>query len=222
MRQQNLRVLVLVLAIINILAEYLDIPGLIYSSKPLTTLLILIIAFTLQRRVSNAYKRLILIGLAFSLLGDVLLMLPYELFIYGLSSFLVAQIFFFLAFREGVPLTVRWLPTLLIVSYGVIVYWFLAPGLGGLRIPVLAYLIVIVAMLWQAWHRQMRWNWRSTQWAAIGASAFVLSDTFLAFNKFRVEFFASTALVLSTYYFALWCISQSISNSLLTHSTADG
>jgi uncharacterized membrane protein YhhN len=202
---------VLLSATINIIAEYADIPGLIYSSKPLTTSLILLLVFRQDQPISKTYQTLILSGLGFSLLGDVLLMLPDDLFIFGLASFLVAHVFYFLAFRDGTRFQFPWVPSLVILLYGTIIFGLLFPGLGSLQVPVFAYLIVILAMFWQAWSRHLQIRSSSTVLAFVGASFFVLSDSFLAFNKFRVEFAASTALVLATYYFAQWCISQSVS-----------
>src|SRR5690606_6397490 len=68
-----------------------------YVFKPLTTVLILAIALLADNPISSTYRALIVAGLVASLAGDVFLMLP-DRFTPGLLSFLIAHIFYILAF----------------------------------------------------------------------------------------------------------------------------
>ena len=63
-----------------------------YICKPLATLLILWLASRTVEPVSPRYRRAVLIGITLSLLGDVFLMLPYDLFVPGLVAFLLAHV----------------------------------------------------------------------------------------------------------------------------------
>jgi uncharacterized membrane protein YhhN len=88
-------------------------------------------------------------------------------------------------------------------------YIILLPGLNGLALPVSAYVVVILVMAWQAWDQ---WDDVRARWALlafIGAALFVISDTFLALNKFGEPFLAARALTLTTYFSAQWLISNS-------------
>ena len=76
-------------------------PALIYLFKPLTTILILTAALIPDTWRNGAYAGLIALGLFFSLLGDILLMLPSDHFVQGLVSFLLAHICYGLAFLSG-------------------------------------------------------------------------------------------------------------------------
>jgi len=175
----------------NILSAEMDwLPG-VYATKPL---LIPLLAWGL---VGSAWGRVkwVWIALFFSWVGDVLLMLPYNLFVFGLASFLLAHIFYIRHFwgewdRQQVPF--HWSTTGGVVVYLVAFLLFLYPVLGALKIPVILYGFVISTMLLLALHTR-----RSGY--AFGAALFVLSDSLLAINKFHTQFPFAALLVMSTY-----------------------
>jgi uncharacterized membrane protein YhhN len=190
-------------------AEYQGPAILIYIFKPLTMVLIIIIALLAKKPPSSRYKFAIIAGLLFSLVGDIFLMLPMDLFIAGLISFLIAHLIYTYAFRSGRPWRFKFVAMLLFAIYGVIIYVILLPGLNGMAIPVAAYVVVILTMAWQAWDQ---WGQVRSRWALlafIGALLFVISDSILALNKFGEPFGAARALTLTTYYSAQWLISNS-------------
>ena len=204
-----LTILAVISALIHMWAEYQGPPGLIYIFKPLTMVFIILIAVLSKTPPSSRYRVVIIAGLLFSLVGDILLMLPVDLFIAGLISFLIAQLIYTYAFRSGRPLRFKYLAMLLFVIYGVLVYAILLPGLNGMAVPVAAYIVVILTMAWQAWDQ---WDQLRSRWALlafIGALLFVASDSILALNKFGEPFYAARALTLSTYYTAQWLIANS-------------
>ncbi|MBI4763488.1 MAG: lysoplasmalogenase [Deltaproteobacteria bacterium] len=126
---------------------------LIYVFKPLTMVFIVAVALIGMKGDRKFYGTFVLLGLLFSLLGDILLMLPSNLFVQGLVSFLIAHLFYILAFSKGRNLrlkTLSWLPFLLL---GVLIYGFMLPSLGEMTIPVLFYMIVILTMGWRAYTR---------------------------------------------------------------------
>jgi uncharacterized membrane protein YhhN len=182
---------------------------LIYIFKPLTMVFIILIAVLAKEPPSRRYKYAIIAGLLFSLAGDIFLMLPMDLFIVGLISFLIAQLIYTYAFRSGRPLRFNYWAMLLFTIYGVFIYMILLPGLNGMAIPVAGYVIVILIMAWQAWDQ---WDQVRARWALlafIGAILFVISDSILALNKFGEPFAAARALTLTTYFSAQWLISNS-------------
>jgi uncharacterized membrane protein YhhN len=198
-------------AIIHLRAEYLGPDWQIYVFKPLTIVIILLMAARVEKPISSLYKRWITAALGLSLIGDVLLMLPVDLFLLGLVVFLLAQVVYVAAFwldspRERGP---NWAPVPYAV-YGVIVYSLLLPGLNGMQIPVLVYVVVICLMGWLAFRRW--WMLRNTAalLATIGAVCFIFSDTSLAVNRFLQSFEAAPALVLTSYYIAQWLLARSV------------
>ncbi|OEE63664.1 hypothetical protein A1OK_06355 [Enterovibrio norvegicus FF-454] len=179
-----------------------------YLFKPLTILLMMLIA--LVGGEANVYTYLILVGLLFSLFGDVFLMLPKDRFIPGLLSFLIAHILYSVAFWQQFdgPM-IWWLPSL-IGAASVIVFLLLLPNLGPLLIPVGIYIAVIAQMAWGAGEFWMNAHSQTAAYAFGGALLFMVSDTVLAFERFKGPFRASVLLVMSTYFCAQGLITLSV------------
>jgi uncharacterized membrane protein YhhN len=205
-----LSLLALCSAALDVWAVYND-SWLEYIFKPLTMLLIIVIAMRERRPESSYYKKMILCGLFCSLLGDVLLMMPQDLFLPGLVSFLIAHLFYIAAFvyMAGRQAT-RWI-LLPFVAYGGVMLWILLPRAGGMKIPVIIYMAVILAMAWQAANRWLVSRQSGTLLAMMGAILFVVSDSALAYNRFVEPFPAAPLLVMGTYFTAQWCIAFSVS-----------
>ncbi len=200
-------------AAINIWCEYGGIRRGVYFFKPLTTTLIITLAVFSGEPISVSYKTLIVMGLVFSLAGDVFLMLPTDQFIAGLGSFLVAHIFYIVAFGTESEGTILWLPLLPLVAYGIIMMAILWPYLGSTKGPVIAYMIVILMMAWLALSRWQGSDQDGVELAGIGATLFVISDSLLAVNRFRKSFAPMRLMVLSTYFTAQTFIALSIQAS---------
>ena len=195
----------IVSAIVHLYAEYNGLTTLVYIAKPSTTALLVIVALMANTQ-ERSYQIPIVAGLCLSLVGDVFLMLRGDHFIAGLVSFLAAHVAYIVAFRTGAALWLL-LPYLLLAA-GVLAY--LWPRLGRLRLPVLAYVGVLVVMAWQAAVRADLIPSAFTMAAAIGAALFVISDAVLAINRFRVKFRAAQAVIMSTYVTAQALIALSV------------
>ncbi len=200
----------LVTAVFAIWGEYKPTRTQLYLSKPLTTILIILIPLLGVSSTAPTYKWLIIVGLIFCLGGDIFLMLPAKYFIVGLVSFLIGHIFYIIAFvaDAGFNLGLGWLIPLIV--YGLIMYRLLAPGLGKLKGPVIVYILAILVMAWQAWGRWSVLTGTGTLLAAVGAMVFVISDSILAYDRFRQKFKISRIVVLSTYWAAQWLIAYSV------------
>jgi len=197
-------------ALIHIRAEYLGPTYQIYIFKPLTMICIILIAVLNARRKLALYGIMIIAGLLCSLVGDIFLMLPAELFIAGLISFLVAHLFYIVAFIYGRPFQFSFWYLLPFLVYGVFIFIGLAPTLGKLKIPVLAYIIIILIMGWQAGERWRQLRHYTALLAFIGALLFIISDTVLAYNKFYEHLEFGRALNLGTYFLAQGLIAWSV------------
>ncbi len=193
-----------------ILATYGAAPWLRYTLKPLTTLLILALALSFTNPISPLYRTLIAIGIAFSLAGDIFLMLPQNTFVFGLVSFLIAHLFYIFAYRSVSGFHFTWWLALPYLLYGFFMIYLLWPHVGDLRIPVIIYAAVLMIMGWQA--AEQWWQVRDTSMllAMIGAMLFILSDTTLALNKFRAPVPQRDLIIMSTYYSAQFLIAWSV------------
>jgi uncharacterized membrane protein YhhN len=191
--------------------EYRGRRALVYVAKPLATLVILALAALAAPEADPRVSRWILIGLAFSLAGDVLLMLPSDRFAAGLASFLLAHLCYIAAFtrQAGFQLAL-WALLPLLIAVG-LVYRRLSPGLGSLRIPVIVYIGVIVVMVWQALGRCAAVPGAGPMLAAAGAVLFAVSDSALALARFQGSFRSRHLIVYGTYFAAQWLIALSLS-----------
>ncbi len=184
----------------------------VYIFKPLTTILITVVALVALAPPSVRYKRAVVLGLLFSLLGDILLMVPGDLFLFGLVSFLIAHLLYISAFVSiggWFRTLVGALPFAIVAVVLGIVLW---PDLGEMRVPALVYMVVILIMAWQAFGQWRQTGQTRALLAFTGAILFVISDLSLAVNRFVTPIELSAILVLGTYYPAQWLIALSAGN----------
>lgn len=176
-----------------------------YFSKP--ALLLLLLAHTYFHPLPQPQNQLLLIAaLAFSWLGDVLLLFESAAqlnFILGLLSFLLAHgcyMFLFIRLRRGSRSRPAAYPLFLtaLILYTTALLYLLFPTLGALQLPVLVYAAALSLMLLNAYISFGRQKTRQAKWIIIGAACFVLSDSLLAINKFYQPFpFAGSTVMLS-------------------------
>jgi len=168
--------------------------------------------------VSLRYRRWMATGVVASLAGDIFLMLPQDAFVPGLVSFLLAHLCFILALLDDSRFAERPLGMLACLAYGALNLWALWPALpDALHVPVVVYVLVLAGMGGQAVVRARRHATdalaSSAQWSMAGALVFMLSDTLLAWDRFRFVIPMSGLWVLATYYTALWCLARSVRGS---------
>jgi uncharacterized membrane protein YhhN len=199
----------LLTGLLHIRAEYYGPRRQVYLLKPLTTSLILLLAWQVDLPVTPFYQTAVVVGLFFSLLGDIFLMLPSDHFVHGLVSFLLAHLWYVGAFASQSS-TLPWLTLAGFVLYGGLMLRWLWPYLGAFKIAVLCYMAVILLMGWQALGQWQSAASNRALWALGGALLFILSDSALALDRFRRPFPAARAVVLGTYYVAQILIAWSV------------
>jgi uncharacterized membrane protein YhhN len=185
--------------------------------KPLATALIFLLAWRAVPALSLRYRRWILAGIACSLLGDILLMLPQDLFVAGLLAFLGGHLCFLAALLGDSRFSARQPLLLACLAYGAINLYLLWPSIAApLRLPVIVYVLVLTSMAGQALVRARQFarrgdaQARSARRAAVGALLFMLSDSLLAWNRFDGPMPLAALWVLATYYLSLWWIARSV------------
>jgi uncharacterized membrane protein YhhN len=166
-----------------------------YAAKP-AAILFLIVWIVLALPPATTWSlpcALVFAGLALSLLGDILLMLPSAQFIAGLVVFLLAHLVYILAFNWG-----RVLPGaaegLVAAGIAVVLVLIMPPVRAGLRragraalvVPVAAYAVTLGGMLWSALGTLLHPSWlaHGAAWIAIGGLAFFASDVSLVWDRF--------------------------------------
>lgn len=204
---------VLISAGLTITAYYLRPPRrtLIYICKPLTTILIFVLAGLPGTFLNDPYALAIGIGLLFSLSGDIWLMLSRRHFLKALVSFLFTHICYVLAFLTHAPAYGFLWPVLPLALIGAAILAYLWPALStGMKAAVGVYVAVIVVMVALATGRALTHFSLGTLSAAVGAFLFLVSDGVLAINRFRRPFNLAQAVILSTYFTGQLLIALSV------------
>lgn len=181
----------LAIAVIHWVAATKEWKILVYITKP-AVMILLILWVVLDRHYPGRLLLWVSVALSLSLAGDVFLMLPEKWFLPGLVAFLLAHVAYMIGFLNVWP-TFN-IPTLIVAVLVAVtsyqIYQGIAAGLkrqGGesMRLPVLAYTIVISVMLFLALSVVTR---RSETLPSLlmagGALLFYLSDTWNAWHRF--------------------------------------
>ncbi|MFV5689696.1 lysoplasmalogenase [Flavobacterium sp. ZT3R25] len=160
-------------------------------------------------------KKFLSIALTFSWMGDIVLMFAYKAeiyFIIGLVAFLISHIAYIILFSKQLRINsfrnkaIFWVGITAIIVYLVVMFLLLLPTLGDLKIPVLAYAIILSTMLLFAFKGYLKWSKPAGTYILLGATIFVSSDSILAFNKFYEPIIFSSFLIMATYLLAQYFI----------------
>jgi uncharacterized membrane protein YhhN len=147
-------------------------------------------------------KRLVLVALVASLIGDTLLLWP-AFFLLGLIAFLAAHSFYIAAFSRGVgflPSRAALAATAAFAALALAIVW---PGVPpDLKAPVAVYVGVIALMAAQAIGRAIALRTGAATAVAAGALIFMLSDITIALAKFGNAGWPADQWTLPTYYLA--------------------
>lgn len=173
-----------------------------------------ILTALLQPHPFPEYVYILLIGLIFCLGGDVFLALPQErMFLFGLVSFLLGHVCYVLGFfyvADLNPWTLGGSAIGLAVS-GRVFFW-LRPHLGSMLVPVIAYIIVITAMVIGAFtvFGDTRLHSTGRFLVIFGAVSFYISDLFVARDRFLKTEFTNRLLGLPLYYAGQFLLAFSV------------
>lgn len=195
-----------------------------FYSKPLILLGLIAYFYQTTRPIaSTLLTKSVLGALIFSWIGDILLMWP-QLFVYGLGSFLMAHVCYIIGFRiaqnsparlEHVNFVKSFFFNLPIYVAAALVFYLINPGLGAMKIPVIAYIIVIVGMVTTARDRFKKCNPASFWQVFIGAILFFISDGAIAISRFFQDFPESGIIIMGTYATAQLLIVMGIRSYLI-------
>lgn len=176
-------------------------------AKPLTTVLVMWVAVAAGGPPTATV--LGLVALVFCLAGDIALLDSVDWFVGGLGSFLIGHVVFIAMFVSlGLPHGWWAVPAaVIIVGHLSVAGRRIVAGAArtdaALRIPVIAYQVVIGAMAIVA-ATTGRW------WAVAGAVSFVASDTLLGWRSFVDSDTLDPVVVMITYHVAITSLALSL------------
>ncbi|MBO3100205.1 lysoplasmalogenase [Gelidibacter pelagius] len=181
-----------------------------YFTKPsLLTVLIVYFYFN-SKNLTSRTKITTLIALVFSLMGDIFLMfvdLSPNFFMLGLVSFLLAHVFYIVIFWKQRNTKTNPVGLIaILIMYAIGLFYLLKNSLGDLLIPVIFYIVVILAMVIAAFLRRGKVSKISFFLVFLGAILFVISDSILALNKFYMPLRFSSISIMLTYALAQYFI----------------
>ncbi len=210
-------------AIALMTGEILFSKTLIICTKPLLMPLLGAWLWTATRNSGQTGLRLAwLVGLAFSALGDTLLMFTGkssggQFFLMGLGAFLLAHGCYILGLRslmrrrEGFVRKNPWV----LLPFAIYLVGLLAwiwPGVpAAMRLPVAVYAIVITVMALTVVDVLCGYVAASIFTAMMaGALLFVLSDSLIAVSKFGYPFSGSRIAIMATYIVGQWLLARGV------------
>ena len=204
------RILYAVSAAAVLLGLLFDLQVVYVSAKPLLMITLALYFFSATAGYPR-WRVYVIAALSFSWAGDVFL-ISSDWFIAGLVSFLIAHVFYIVAYQKTGAATgqLKLVDIVKFVIYGAVLIWFIYPGLGDMLVPVLIYALVLLGMGVWAHKRRGATSTASFRLVALGAILFAISDGLIAVNKFAYPLPAERILIMSIYMTAQYLIVQGL------------
>ena len=161
--------------------------------------------------LSSSYGKVVLVALVLAWLGDLLFTFASrQAFLGGLVAFLLGQVAYSIAFGTlGVNPVVGAVSAIAVAIIAVFVWRWLAPHVGDMAAPVVAYVVVIsvmVVLAFGAFGNGAAWL------IPVGATLFFVSDLFVARNKFVAPGTVNRVWGLPLYYLAQVLLALSVAS----------
>ncbi len=185
-------------------------------TKPVVSVLFVLTALN-QNQSSLLYFKIMIVGLILCLIGDVCLIFmdSKKMFLAGLIAFLSGHIAYVAAFSGYVNLSVLSGGAVLIFGgTGIIVFQWLKPNLGTMKIPVIAYILIITAMIVCAVSvfDNIQLSDTGRYLIVCGALSFYLSDLFVARNQFVKKAYLNRLVGLPLYFTGQFLLAFSVAH----------
>ncbi len=202
---KGLTILFFTVSLLDIIGVAINNSWLQVIFKPMIILSLMALYYFSVDKKSNWY----LLALAFSFLGDVLLMDKNNLFLYGIAAFLISQILFIkLIGSQLKPSSFKQKITAIFpfLIYVIILLSILKPNLGEFLIPVVIYGITISIFGVVSLLNYLVNKTRISQVLLFGVVLFILSDSMIALNKFHETKAYYGVAIMITYILAQYLI----------------
>jgi uncharacterized membrane protein YhhN len=125
------------------------------------------------------------------------------MFMLGLVCFLLTHVLYVIVFfrtpGRNLPPKKFFYSVIPVLLYGLVLLYVLYDDLGEMKIPVIIYTSVILAMVAAAINRIEKVNSTSFYLVLIGAVLFLSSDSMLAIDKFSHPFQFASPMIMFTY-----------------------
>ncbi|TRY72300.1 hypothetical protein TCAL_11264 [Tigriopus californicus] len=180
--------------------------ALLVKCLPILSLILYILLRSWPKKESKFIRR-ILIGLAFSMVGDACLVYR-DIFVLGMMAFGIAHFSYIAAFgwedtKYSIALVV------FVIGYAPL-FGLILPSISDpvLKCGIPIYALLLLTMCWRALARAQTWIGILT---GLGAVLFVISDFVIVWNDFYQPVENQQLIIMSTYYGAQLLITLSAS-----------
>lgn len=170
-----------------------------YVAKPAA-----LAALVVYAAAQPVFQPWLIVALVLSLLGDVYLMLPADLFVAGLASFLLAHLAYVATFAAPTGPRLLAAGAVALVTSPVATRVLRNVDATPVRVAVASYMLVIAMMVGSAIAS-------GSLVAASGAILFLTSDSLIAWNRFVKPFAGAQAAIMVTYHLAQLALTLSLS-----------
>lgn len=194
-------------------AEFSGRTELLRVCKPLASIGFLVAAVG-AGAFGSTFGTVIFVGLVLCLVGDVLLMWQEKgPFMAGIGAFLLGHIAYLIAFgMRGLHGLTAVIALVAVIPLAVFLLRWLWEGISELRVPVIAYVVVISMMVAAAFGT---YGFAASGPILVGAILFFVSDLFVARERFVDSTFTNRAVGLPLYYGAQLIIAYAAGTAAL-------
>jgi uncharacterized membrane protein YhhN len=213
MRAKHWLTISIIALLADLLTLHLNNPVIRLITKPMIVLPLIGFVISVFKRITTPQKYFLLIALISSWLGDLFLLFENkntEVSLVGIACFLVAQICYSIVFANLKRKNSgwQWLIVFCFFVYGVAMFMFIKSHLEeGIKLAVLAYMLVICTMLIMSFHIEKS---ITQKLIAMGAVLFVLSDSVLANEMFNHKMVLGNHVVMLLYGLAQMLITLGV------------
>ncbi len=200
-------------SMVHVIAGLVGSDQLVEITKIMLMPALIYLVFVLADGVVTLPKLVLVGGLIFSWIGDILLIYDGDIFFLGgLGSFLVAQLLYAFVMRKSTfekpLLSIR--PLTPVIIFGGILLVILVPSAGSFALPIVIYALCILTMISMAIFRRRLTSDDSFSYVLMGSVMFVLSDSCIALNKFVWEIPLAGFFIMTSYTAAQYFIVKGI------------
>jgi uncharacterized membrane protein YhhN len=195
----------LIVSILDIVGVAMDYPVMQAVFKPMIMLSLMAAYYFSVTKINPWY----LLAMAFSFLGDVLLMDKNNLFLAGIAAFLGTQLIYIFIIKKRLKkgrakdLLISIVPFLIFYSLLISV---LQKNLGTFMIPVMVYGMAISIFGMAALLLYLQNKDSITRMLLMGAILFIISDSMIALQKFHAARTWYPVVIMATYVMAQFLI----------------
>ncbi len=178
--------------------------------KTVTTSLLILVAAAAGGLDGAPYKNLVIAGMFFALMGDIFLMFPPGWVVFALSAYLVAPVFYLVAFTADTAFVFSPWTLLPMAVYSSFMLGAVGSWADDFRGPIILYGLLLAVMGWRALERLVQLEGIGAAVGFAGATLLIVSASILGWNRFVRSFPHGHMATLATYFISLWLIALSV------------